>query len=82
MTLNIAGGRRVKAFHGRQALVPDPSFEMELADYLRCQYDPAHLVELYGRFAMGDGKFDRLMRRVLWRSLTASLGQGSRLKVP
>ena len=34
------------------------------------------LIDLCTRFAIGDGKFDVLMRRALWRSDRTSVGDG------
>ena len=47
--------RLVKAFHGLQELKPDPDFEIGLADHLRAQYSREALLDLYARFAVGDG---------------------------
>lgn len=66
----------VKAVHGLREVRPDPRFQIELAEYLRGQYDRAGLLELYGRFAIGDGDFDILMRRAIWRALARRVGQG------
>lgn len=66
----------VKAVHGLREVGPDPDFQIELAEYLRGQYDRAGLLELYARFAMGDGDFDALMRRAMWRALARRVGHG------
>lgn len=66
--------------HGRQTVSPDPSFEIDLAEHLRNQYSQAQLIELYSRFASSEANFDKLMRRVFWRSLTASFGQGVQIE--
>ena len=54
----------------------DPDFETGLADALKADYGRAGLVELYGRFAHGDGKLDRLMRATIWRGLARRCGAG------
>jgi galactoside O-acetyltransferase len=51
-------------------------FEAGLAEYLRGNYGREGLVELYSRFAQGEGTLDRLMRRCIWRSLARGCGQG------
>ncbi len=71
-----AGRSLVKAVHGLREAGPDPSFQIELAESLRGKYDHAGLLELYARFAVGDGDFDMLMRRVIWRALARRVGHG------
>ena len=68
--------RIVKAVHGKRRIVRDPAFELGLADYLRGRYDLRHLVELYGRFAIGEGDLEMLMRRALWRAAARRFGHG------
>jgi len=68
--------RTVEAFHSRQELVPDPEFELGLAEHLNNQYSREALLELYTRFAVGTGAFDTLMRRVIWRSVARRCGHG------
>jgi acetyltransferase-like isoleucine patch superfamily enzyme len=69
-------GRIVKAIHGRQEVRRDPEFEVGLAATLKTAYDPGGLVELYGRFASGEGFVDALMRRAIWRAVTRRCGHG------
>jgi acetyltransferase-like isoleucine patch superfamily enzyme len=69
----------VPGIHGRRQLEPDPSFELELSQYLRGIYSPAALLEQYSRFANGAGELDHLMRRVIWRALARSFGKGVRI---
>ncbi|HXE79466.1 MAG TPA: DapH/DapD/GlmU-related protein [Vicinamibacterales bacterium] len=71
--------RKVPAVHGRRTVAPDPAYEVGLADALRTGHTTAGLLELYGRFAMGEGAFDAMMRRVLWRALARALGDGARI---
>lgn len=68
--------RTVEAVHGRRAVVPDPPFERELADSMRSRYEPRALLELYGRFTYGEGEFDAMMRRAVWRALARGFGDG------
>jgi acetyltransferase-like isoleucine patch superfamily enzyme len=37
------------------------------------------LIELYARFAVGEGTFDALMRRLIWRSVVRRFGHGIRI---
>lgn len=67
-------GRIVKAIHGLENDSPDPQFEIGLSEYLRNIYDPDALIELYSRFAVGDGKLDFLMRCAIWRALARHFG--------
>ena len=54
MTLS-AGTRIVPAVHGRRGVEADPEFEVGLTAWLTTTYGEDRLVELYGRFASGDG---------------------------
>lgn len=71
-----AKSRIIKAVHGSQQLQQDPEFEIETAKYLRQHYNTNGLTELYSRFTMGDGTFDTLMRRVIWRAIVRQFGHG------
>jgi acetyltransferase-like isoleucine patch superfamily enzyme len=68
--------RTVQAVHGRRAVVPDPPFELGLAEHLRAAHDAAALSALYGRFIDGHAAFDALMRRTLMRALCRAFGNG------
>ncbi|WP_013334335.1 acyltransferase [Gloeothece verrucosa] len=69
-----AKGRIAKAVHGLQDLKLDPEHELGLAEHLSHQYSNNALIELYARFAIGDGDFDKLMRRVIWRAVARKFG--------
>lgn len=73
---NWAKSRVVKAVHGLQELQPDAEFEVGMVEYLRHRYSSEGLIELYARFAVGEGELDVLMRRVIWRSLARRFGHG------
>jgi acetyltransferase-like isoleucine patch superfamily enzyme len=68
--------RVVKAVHALKEVKPDPDFEIGLAEYLRAQYRPDALLELYTRFAIGNGSFDVLMRRAIWHAAAGRFGHG------
>lgn len=68
--------RVVKAVHSRHTPKPDPDFETGLAEHLRTHYDRDTLLELYRRFADGNGTFDVLMRRAIWRAVARRFGHG------
>ncbi|MPZ20452.1 MAG: N-acetyltransferase [Luteitalea sp.] len=68
--------RIVRAVHGLRQTRPDPPFEIGLSESLKSSYDVAGLVELYGRFAMGEGPVDLLMRRCIWRAAARRCGHG------
>jgi acetyltransferase-like isoleucine patch superfamily enzyme len=71
---DLATSRIVKAVHGSQELKSDPEFEVGMAEYLRDRYSRDGLIELYARFATGEGDFDTLMRRVMWRAIARRFG--------
>lgn len=71
-----SGARTVPAVHGVRPQVEDPPHEVELAAALRAQYDNAGLIELYGRFAIGEGAFDATMRRVILHAAGRAVGHG------
>jgi acetyltransferase-like isoleucine patch superfamily enzyme len=69
--------RIVRAVHGCEKVAPDPDFEVGLAASLRAQYGYQGLLELYGRFAQGEGHLDVLMRRAaIWRAASRACGHG------
>lgn len=70
--------RTVPAVHGRRAVDPDPSFERELAAHLRSRI-PETLADLYSRFAAGESEFDAMMRRIIWRAMSRTFGDGVRI---
>jgi acetyltransferase-like isoleucine patch superfamily enzyme len=71
--------RVVPAVHGRQAVVPDPPEELELADRLRREHSRQGLLELAGVHAIGDNEHDARMRRAVWRALARRFGHGVRI---
>jgi len=66
--------RVVPAVHGRLDVRPDPPFEIGLAESLKASYTTPGLIELYSRFAQGDGPVDVLMRRCIWRAAARRCG--------
>ena len=68
--------RVVRAVHGLRDGRPDPDFEVGLAEHLRANYSDDGLVELYARFATGEGQLDALMRRAVWRARARRFGHG------
>jgi len=66
----------VPAVHGQRESRPDPDFEIGLTAHLRDKYDSRSLLELYGRFAAGNGELETLMRRAVWRALARRFGDG------
>lgn len=68
--------RVVSAVHGRREITPDPDFEGGLSASLRSSYSLPWLIDMYARFAVGDGEFDLMMRRAVWRAACRSFGQG------
>lgn len=68
--------RIVPAVHGRREVRPDPVFEIGLSASLHASYSANGLIDLYGRFATGDGAVDQLMRRAIWRAAARHCGHG------
>jgi acetyltransferase-like isoleucine patch superfamily enzyme len=79
MTASQQPGRVVAAVHGRQTPAPDPDYELGLSAHLREHYAREALIELAGRFALGEGALDSLLRRAVWRALAGRFGQGVRI---
>lgn len=71
----VGGGRRIAAVHGRAGIAVS-GFEAGLIASLREEYGPKGLVELYGRFAQGDGMVDALMRRAIIAATARACGAG------
>lgn len=72
----VSTARIVKAVHGRREQPADPAYQRELADELRRTYGAAGLLDLYGRFASGDGFLDAMMRRTIWQAMARRCGAG------
>jgi acetyltransferase-like isoleucine patch superfamily enzyme len=70
-----ASKRLVSAVHGLRQIEPDPEFEIAFANYLRT-FGRDRLVDVYARFATGDCELDKLMRRLVWRSMARRFGHG------
>ena len=73
---NEAPGRVTAAVHGKNTNPVDPPCLAELASELRGSYTDAGLVELYGRFAVGEGPLDQLMRRAIFMAGARKCGPG------
>jgi len=76
MSIDVRPDRIVRAVHGREQSHPDPEFELGLSASLKSSYTVAALIELYARFATGDGVLDRMMRRCIWRAVARRCGHG------
>jgi acetyltransferase-like isoleucine patch superfamily enzyme len=74
MSAEKGDSRIVRAVQGRAETRPDPDFELGLSASLKTSYTPAALVEMYARFANGDGQFDSMMRRCIWRAVARRCG--------
>jgi acetyltransferase-like isoleucine patch superfamily enzyme len=70
--------RTVPAVHGRRVVEADPPFERDFATHLRVRA-PETLADLYSRFAGGDSEFDGTMRRIIWRAMMRTFGDGVRI---
>jgi acetyltransferase-like isoleucine patch superfamily enzyme len=67
--------RMIPAWHGCLDRITAPE-ELQEASELRLNHSSATLMELYGRHCFGMGAKDAYMRRVLWRSLAKTCGNG------
>ena len=72
----LAPSRLVPAVPAARAVEPDGAFELGLAEHLRASHTRSALVELYSRFVTGEGQFDGLMRKVLFRAIAKRVGNG------
>jgi acetyltransferase-like isoleucine patch superfamily enzyme len=63
-----------RAVHGLSPSEPDAQFEIDFSAWLASQYSYDRLVELYGRFASGEGTFDQFMRKAIWRAGAKRVG--------
>ena len=68
--------RKVSATFGREMSIPDPAWELGLATSLRDTHTREGLLALFDRFRGGEGSFDTLMRRALFRALCRQVGHG------
>lgn len=71
--------RTVAAFHGLHASEDEPEFVRQFTSEIKRSYGPAGLLDLYARFAGGDGYLDALMRNVIWRAAANGCGAGLRV---
>ena len=72
--------RTVASVHGKRKTKSDPAFELDLSRRLRASYAPSTLLEYYSRFANGEGEFDNIMRRAIWRAVARRFGHGVRIE--
>jgi acetyltransferase-like isoleucine patch superfamily enzyme len=68
--------RLVRPTHALKTITADPPFERAFADHLRATLDGAALVTLLDRFVDGSDAFDMTMRRIVWRAMGVTLGDG------
>lgn len=68
--------RITHAFHGNRQIIEDPDYEIGFSNFFRRKYEPNSLLEIYSQFLNGIGEFDAIMRRVIWRALSKSFGNG------
>ncbi|HET9148096.1 MAG TPA: hypothetical protein VFN77_08605 [Acetobacteraceae bacterium] len=81
MSLSQAPVRIVRAVNGRRDLLPDPAFEVELAEELREHHDLEQRLALFQRFSQSGSWFDSMMRRVCLRALAKRCGSGLRIGI-
>jgi len=72
--------RLVNAVHGLRPIIPDPPFEIEMADHLKATFTQDELRAEYARFACGGSEFDSMMRRICCRAMARAFGFGVQLQ--
>lgn len=70
--------RVVPAVHGRKTVTPSPAAEAVIA-WLRAEYRPEQLVDLYSRHQFGDDKLNTLLRAAIWSAGARCAGKGLRV---
>ena len=70
--------RTVAAVHGRKRAEASP-VSAALVAWLRAEYRPEQLVDLYGRHQLGDDKLNTLMRSAIWSAGARQAGAGLRV---
>jgi acetyltransferase-like isoleucine patch superfamily enzyme len=80
MSSDIMGKvRRVQAVHGRVEKPEDPAYQVALTEQLKLTYGHTGLIEIYGRFANGEGFIDNTMRIAIWQGLARRCGSSLRV---
>lgn len=72
--------RVVKAVHGQRERFSDPEFQRQMTIEMKKAYGNAGLIDLYGRFAHGDGFIDATMRKTIWQAVARSCGVDLRVE--
>jgi acetyltransferase-like isoleucine patch superfamily enzyme len=72
-------GRIVKAVYGACKTAVDPFFEREMAQDLARRCERLEILADFYRFSRGDQHLDQLMRRICFRALVRSCGDGIRI---
>jgi acetyltransferase-like isoleucine patch superfamily enzyme len=70
-----ASVRQVAASHGLEKILEMP-FEEDFATALRQLFSPPDLLELYGRFVVGEGRIDAQMRKAIVQACARKCGPG------
>jgi acetyltransferase-like isoleucine patch superfamily enzyme len=68
--------RTVPAVFGGAKVVSDPGWEWEMAEHLKQTHSPAELLALYSRYRNEEGRFESQLRRVIFRAMCRTAGQG------
>lgn len=66
------------AVHGRKAAAPVPAADALIA-WLRAEFRPDQLVDLYSRHQLGDDKLNTLLRAAIWSAGARHAGAGLRV---
>jgi acetyltransferase-like isoleucine patch superfamily enzyme len=74
-----AGARQVPAMYGLQAVSPDPAEELAMSAALKRDKSRDEIRVLAASHAHGESEGDVRMRRIAWRALARTFGNGVRI---
>lgn len=72
--------RITEAVHALKDVTPDAEYELGLTHFLKEHYTPSELLNIYNRFATGEGKLEGLMRRAIWRAIAKRFGHNNQIE--
>lgn len=73
-------GRTVPAVFGRAVVADDPAWEWEYAAQLKAKFSAPELAALYSRYRSDEGPFESQLRKIIFRAMSKSTGQGLRIE--
>ena len=73
--------RIVKASHGTKTFIQDSPAEKNFASHLRKTLSTEEIQALFSRYCEGLSEYDFTMRRIIWKALAKTVGNGLRIGV-